>query len=49
MSDSYGIKDLGEAIAKLLGLRSGDDVEIQRNRLDPNRLMIVRHPQEVNK
>jgi hypothetical protein len=25
-------------------LDTGDDVEIQRDRLDPNRVMIIRHP-----
>jgi hypothetical protein len=43
MTESFSIKTLGEVIAKALGLRSGDDVEIQRDRLDPNRVLIIRH------
>lgn len=43
---SFTFKDLGETIAKLLGLRSGETVEVQRDRLNPNRLMIIRHGKE---
>jgi hypothetical protein len=43
--DSFSLTDLGLTIAKLLGLRFGEDIiEIQRNRLDPNELKIIRHP-----
>jgi hypothetical protein len=43
---SFSIKDLGETIARMLGLRPGETVEIQRDRLDSRRLMIIRHGQE---
>jgi hypothetical protein len=43
---SFSIKDLSEVIAKALGLRPGDGVEIQRDRLEPNRVLVIRHPQE---
>jgi antitoxin component of MazEF toxin-antitoxin module len=37
---------LGETIAKALGLKPGDDLEVSKDRLDPNRLLVIRHPQE---
>ena len=40
---SFTIKDLGTAIAKALGLKLGEEVEIQRDRLDPNRVLVRRH------
>lgn len=47
--DSFSIKDLGATIAKMLGLTKGETVEIQRDRLDPNRLMIIRHSGQERK
>lgn len=44
--ESFNLKDLGATIAKMLGLQKNETVEIQRDRLDPNRLMIIRHGQE---
>ncbi len=44
--ESFSIKDLGATIARMLGLTKGETVEIQRDRLDPNRLMITRHGHE---
>ena len=41
--NALDVKTLGETIAKALGLRPGDDVEIQRDRLDPNRVLVRRH------
>lgn len=41
----FGSKELGETIYKCLGLEAGDEIEILRDRLNHNRLMIVRHPQ----
>jgi hypothetical protein len=38
----FNMKTLGEVVAKALCLKSGDDIQIQRDRLDPNRVMIVR-------
>jgi hypothetical protein len=46
---SFSIRDLGETIAKMLGLTKGETVEIQRDRLDPNRLMIIRHSGQEQK
>jgi hypothetical protein len=43
---SFSIKALGEVIAKALGLKPGDDIEIQRDRLDPNRVLVRRHVNE---
>ena len=40
--EPFSIRDLGETIAKMLGLRPGNTVEIQRDRLNPDRLMIIR-------
>lgn len=43
---SFSIKDLGAAIAKALGLAPGDEIEISRDRLDPNRVLVRRHVNE---
>lgn len=40
---SFTIKDLGAAIAKALGLTEGDEVEIQKDKFDANRILIIRH------
>jgi len=40
------VKTLGEVVAKALGLRPNDVIEIQRDRLDPNRVLIRRHVSE---
>ena len=40
---SFTIKDLGETIAKALGLKPGDSIEIARDKLDPNRVLVRRH------
>jgi hypothetical protein len=40
---SFSIKALGEVIAKALGLAPGDEIEISRDRLDPNRVLVRRH------
>jgi hypothetical protein len=47
VEESFSIRDLGETIAKMLDLRPGHTIEIQRDRLNPNRLMIIRHGQEA--
>ncbi|MGA2785837.1 MAG: hypothetical protein ABSF09_14195 [Candidatus Bathyarchaeia archaeon] len=49
MSDSFSIKDLGETIAKILGLSVGDNLEVQRDKLNPNRILVIRHPDEEQK
>ena len=43
---SFDVKSLGQIIAKALGLRPGDNFEIQRDRLDPNRVLVRRHVTE---
>jgi hypothetical protein len=40
----FNSKAFEEAIFKFLGLEVGDEIEVLRDRLDHNRLMIVRHP-----
>ena len=43
MNSAFDIKALGAAIAKALGLTEGDEVEIQKDKLDANRILIIRH------
>ena len=43
---SFDVKSLGQIIAKALGARPGDDIEIQKDRLDPNRVLVRRHVNE---
>jgi hypothetical protein len=47
MNNVFDIKTLGEIIAKALGLQPGENVEIRRDRLDPNRVMVLRVPDEL--
>jgi hypothetical protein len=42
LSATLDVRTLGEAIARALGLRSGETVEIQRDRLNPNRVLVLR-------
>jgi hypothetical protein len=42
MNGTFDIKTLGEVIAKALGLKPGMNVEIQRDRLNPNRVLVLR-------
>jgi hypothetical protein len=42
MLDSFTPRDLGNTIAKLLDLSPGSNIEIQRDRLDPNRLQVIK-------
>lgn len=44
--ESFSIKTLGEVIAKALGLKQGDSIEIARDRLDPNRVLVRRQVSE---
>ena len=37
-------KKLGEAIARILQLQSGDEVEVLRDKLNRNRVMVIRKP-----
>jgi len=43
---SFSIKALSEIIAKALCLEPGDVVLIQRDRLDPNRVLVRREQRE---
>jgi hypothetical protein len=43
---SFSIKDVGAAIVKALGLKPDDEIEILRDKLDPNRVLVRRHVSE---
>jgi hypothetical protein len=40
--ESFSIKDVGAAIVKALGLLPNDEIEILRDKLDPNRVLVRR-------
>jgi hypothetical protein len=42
LPDSFTITDLAATISKLLDLHEGNDVEIQRDRSNPNRIMVIK-------
>ena len=42
-ASSFTIKDLGAAILKALGATPDDEIEILRDKLDRNRVLVVRH------
>jgi hypothetical protein len=44
--DSFSVRNLAETIQKMLGLSVGDNVEIQRDKLNPLRIMVIRHPNQ---
>jgi antitoxin component of MazEF toxin-antitoxin module len=46
MTKPFNAKTLSEVIVKALGLKPGDDVEIQVDRLDPSRVLVRRHMNE---
>jgi len=47
--DSFSFKDLGLAIARVLGLEKGDVVEVQRDKMNADRVVVLRHrSQETN-
>jgi hypothetical protein len=46
--DSFSIRDLGLAVARVLGLKAGETVEIQRDKTNPNRVLVLRRPYEEN-
>jgi hypothetical protein len=41
---SFSVKDLGVVIARALGLRKGETVEVQKDKTNPNRVLVLRHP-----
>ena len=47
MPDPFTIRDLTQVIAKTLGLSPGDDITIQRDKLDCNRILLIRTPGET--
>ena len=40
--ESFTVRDLGVAIARVLGLEKGDIVEVQRDKTNSDRIMIIR-------
>jgi len=44
MPESFTLQDLTDVIARTLGLTVGDGVELQRDKTNSNRILIVRHP-----
>lgn len=42
MPSSFDVKALGEVIARALGAKPGDTLEVQRDKLNPNRVMVLR-------
>jgi hypothetical protein len=48
-TESFSLKDLGEVISKILGLSVGDSLEVQRDKLNSNRILVIRHPDEEQK
>jgi len=43
---SFSVKDLGLVIARVLGLREGEVVEVQRDKTNPDRVLVIRHGRE---
>jgi hypothetical protein len=46
MNSTFDIETLGQVIAKAIGLKPGENVEIQRDRLNPNRVLVLRVPDQ---
>ena len=42
---ALSLSELIRVIAEALGLKPGDTIEVQRNKIDANVLKIIRHPQ----
>lgn len=43
---SFSIRDLGATIAKILKFRENETIEIQRDRTNPLRILVIRHPNQ---
>jgi hypothetical protein len=43
---SFDAKTISDIIVKALGLKPDDDLELQRDRLNPNRILVIRHPRD---
>jgi hypothetical protein len=48
MDSPFDSQALGKIVTELLDLKTGDEVEVLRDKLNPMRIMIVRHPQPHN-
>ncbi len=44
--EAFSLKVLGAMVAKALGLTIGDNVEIRRDKVDGNRILVIRHPRQ---
>lgn len=42
--DSFSPKDLGVTIARILHLEKNDVVEVQKDKTNPDRVVVLRHP-----
>jgi hypothetical protein len=40
------MKTLSEIIARTLDFRPGDEISLQRDRTDPNKILFVKHPRQ---
>jgi len=47
LPDSFTIRDLAATISKLLELTPGSNIEIQRDRLDRNRILVIKRDDET--
>ncbi len=45
LTGSFDVKALGELIVRALSVQAGETIEVARDRLDPNRILVIRHPQ----
>jgi len=45
----FSVKDIGSVVARMLGLHEGETIEILRDRMNPDRIMIVRHGLELER
>ena len=45
LAESFSIRDLGVTIAKILNLQPGEGIEIARDKLDSNRVLVIRIPE----
>jgi ABC-type metal ion transport system substrate-binding protein len=43
LPESFSIKDLALVLARLLDLHEGSDIEIQRDKSNKNRILVIKH------
>jgi DNA-directed RNA polymerase subunit H (RpoH/RPB5) len=41
--ENFSVRDLGIAIAKILGIEKGDVVEVKRDLVNADRVVVLRH------